>query len=72
MPSPLTGQLGQRWETTVIMVKSYAAMGGLHGAIDAARELRAESIDPKHISKIDITVGDHRLQTRLVDARAPA
>ncbi len=36
----LTGQLGQRWETTIIMVKSYAAMGGLHGAIDAARSVR--------------------------------
>jgi 2-methylcitrate dehydratase PrpD len=55
--SLLTGQLGQRWETTVIMVKSYAAMGGLHGAIDAARELRS-SVAPQDISKIDITVGE--------------
>jgi 2-methylcitrate dehydratase PrpD len=55
--SLLTGQLGQRWETTVIMVKSYAAMGGLHGAIDAARELRG-SIAPHDISAIDITVGE--------------
>jgi 2-methylcitrate dehydratase PrpD len=52
----LTGQLGQRWETTNIMVKSYAAMGGLHGAIDAARRLRP-ALDPDHISGIDITVG---------------
>ena len=55
--SLLTGQLGQRWETTIIMVKSYAAMGGLHGAIDAARQLRS-SIAPGDISKIDITVGE--------------
>ncbi len=55
--SLLTGQLGQRWETTTIMVKSYAAMGGLHGAIDAARMLRS-SIAPQTISKIDITVGE--------------
>ena len=55
--SLLTGQLGQRWETTIIMVKSYAAMGGLHGAIDAARQLRS-SIAPEDISKIDITVGE--------------
>src|ERR1700738_1156949 len=54
--SQLTGQLGQRWETTIIMVKSYAAMGGLHGAIDAARRLRP-SVDPKRVSRIDITVG---------------
>jgi 2-methylcitrate dehydratase PrpD len=55
--SLLTGQLGQRWETTVIMVKSYAAMGGLHAAIDAARELR-NSVAPQDISKVDITVGE--------------
>jgi 2-methylcitrate dehydratase PrpD len=55
--SLLTGQLGQRWETTIIMVKSYAAMGGLHGAIDAARQL-CNSIAPEDISKIDITVGE--------------
>jgi 2-methylcitrate dehydratase PrpD len=53
----LTGQLGQRWETTFIMVKSYAAMGGLHGAIDAARKLRT-SVVPEDISKVDITVGE--------------
>jgi 2-methylcitrate dehydratase PrpD len=53
----LTGQLGQRWETTIIMVKSYAAMGGLHGAIDAARQLQS-SVAPEDISKIDITVGE--------------
>lgn len=53
----LTGQLGRRWETTSIMVKSYAAMGGLHGAIDAARRLR-ESVAPENISTVDITVGE--------------
>jgi 2-methylcitrate dehydratase PrpD len=56
-PAPLTDQLGQRWETTFIMVKSYAAMGGLHGAIDAARQLRS-SVAPDDISKVDITVGE--------------
>jgi 2-methylcitrate dehydratase PrpD len=55
--SLLTGELGQRWETTIIMVKSYAAMGGLHGAIDAARQLRS-SVAPEDISKVDITVGE--------------
>jgi 2-methylcitrate dehydratase PrpD len=52
----LTNDLGYRWETSSIMVKSYAAMGGLHGAIDAARRLRA-SVDPKHVARIEITVG---------------
>ena len=52
----LTGQLGERWETGTIMVKSYAAMGGLHGAIDAARRLRP-TVDPNRVTHIDITVG---------------
>lgn len=53
----LTEALGQRWETATIMVKSYAAMGGLHAAIDAARRL-GDSVAPQAISKIDITVGE--------------
>jgi 2-methylcitrate dehydratase PrpD len=52
----LIGRLGKRWETNTIMVKSYAAMGGLHGAIDAARQLRP-SVDLHRISRIEITVG---------------
>ena len=55
--SLLTDQLGQRWESTIIMVKSYAAMGGLHAAIDAARQLRG-SFALEDISRIDITVGE--------------
>jgi 2-methylcitrate dehydratase PrpD len=55
--SLLTDQLGRRWETSSIMVKSYAVMGGLHGAVDAARKLR-ELVAPEEISKIDITVGE--------------
>jgi 2-methylcitrate dehydratase PrpD len=55
--SLLTDQLGERWETSIIMVKSYAAMGGLHGAIDAAQQLR-QSVAAEDISKIDITVGE--------------
>ncbi|MBN7413105.1 MmgE/PrpD family protein [Mycobacteroides abscessus] len=53
----LVQDLGQRWETETIMVKSYAAMGGLHGAIDAARQLRAQ-FNPSDIARIDITVGE--------------
>jgi 2-methylcitrate dehydratase PrpD len=54
-PSALTDGLGTRWETSIIMVKSYAAMGGLHGAIDAARGLHT---DPHHIRAIRLTVPD--------------
>jgi 2-methylcitrate dehydratase PrpD len=53
----LTAQLGEHWETAIIMVKSYAAMGGLHGAVDAARQLR-ECVAHEEISTIDITVGE--------------
>lgn len=53
----LTAGLGEHWETGVIMVKSYAAMGGLHGAIDAARRLRRQ-VAPDDITAIDITVGE--------------
>ncbi|MEV6129777.1 MmgE/PrpD family protein [Streptomyces violaceusniger] len=38
----LTDTLGSVWETERIAVKAYAAMGGLHAAIDAALELRSE------------------------------
>ena len=41
-----------------IMVKSYAAMGGLHGAIDAARRIRRSRCDPRTSRTIDITVGE--------------
>ncbi|MDH6245906.1 MmgE/PrpD family protein [Mycobacterium sp. OTB74] len=56
-PAPLTNGLGQWWETSVIMVKSYAAMGGLHGAIDAARRIY-DDIAGQQVSHVDITVGE--------------
>jgi 2-methylcitrate dehydratase PrpD len=56
-PAALTRGLGEHWETGIIMVKSYAAMGGLHAAIEAARALR-HSVPADDIAKIDITVGE--------------
>jgi len=53
----LTDQLGKRWETSIIKVKLYAAMGGLHPAIEAALQLR-QFVAGQDISKIDITVGE--------------
>jgi 2-methylcitrate dehydratase PrpD len=50
-------QLGTRWETTQIMVKSWAVMGGLHGAVEAARTLRGR-LDGRAIERIDVRVGD--------------
>jgi 2-methylcitrate dehydratase PrpD len=58
-PDEITARLGQRWETELIMVKSYAAQGGLHGVIEAALALRAEhDLDPASIETIGIGVGD--------------
>ncbi|WP_194925006.1 MmgE/PrpD family protein [Catenulispora pinisilvae] len=49
--------LGESWETTMVMVKSWAVMGGLHGAVQAAQALR-ERIGGRGIERIDIRVGD--------------
>jgi 2-methylcitrate dehydratase PrpD len=57
-PAQVIAGLGECWHTELIMVKSYAAQGGLHGTIQAALELRAEhDIDPKSIAHIEILVG---------------
>lgn len=57
-PAQVIAGLGEGWHTELIMVKSYAAQGGLHGTIQAALELRAEyDIDPKSIAHIEIRVG---------------
>lgn len=53
----ITAGLGDTWETDVVMVKSYAAMGGLHPVIQAARAIRDE-VDVEDIERIDIRVGD--------------
>ncbi|ORA39880.1 MmgE/PrpD family protein [Mycobacterium aquaticum] len=56
-PAALTRGLGEHWETGIIMVKSYAAMGGLHAAIEAARALRP-AVPAADIARVDITVGE--------------
>ena len=57
-PAQVIAGLGEGWHTEIIMVKSYAAQGGLHGTIQAALELRTEhNIDPNTISHIEIRVG---------------
>ena len=38
----ITADLGSRWEIDDIIVKAYAAMGGLHCAIDCARNLQRD------------------------------
>jgi 2-methylcitrate dehydratase PrpD len=56
-PAAITQGLGEHWEVTMFMVKSWAVMGGLHGAVQAARALRARLHD-RQVSRIDIRVGD--------------
>jgi 2-methylcitrate dehydratase PrpD len=58
-PQQVVAGLGESWHTELIMVKSYAAQGGLYGTIQAALELRAEhDIKPATIERIEIRVGD--------------
>ena len=57
-PAQVVAGLGEGWHTELIMVKCYAAQGGLHGTIQAALELRKEhDIDPNAVSHIEIRVG---------------
>jgi len=57
--SQISADLGERWETSVIAVKPYAAMAGLHAAIDAARKLLAEgALDPEEVTAVDIFVSE--------------
>ena len=55
--SAITRGLGDEWQTTAIMVKSWAVMGGLHGVVEAARTLR-NRLHGRTIERIDIRVGD--------------
>jgi 2-methylcitrate dehydratase PrpD len=58
-PAQIVAGLGESWHTDLIMVKSYAAQGGLHGTIQAVLELRGEhGIDPAAVERIEIRVGD--------------
>jgi 2-methylcitrate dehydratase PrpD len=51
--------LGRNWETERIVVKPYAAMGGLHSALDALFELKSQrEISPAEIDSIDIGLSE--------------
>ena len=54
----VSAALGERWETERIVVKPYAAMGGLHAPIAAVRRIRAERpFKPEDVASIDVWVG---------------
>jgi 2-methylcitrate dehydratase PrpD len=53
--SQISDGLGLRWETERITVKAYAAMGGLHAAIDAVLQLDAQRrLFPEEIERIEV------------------
>jgi aconitate decarboxylase len=55
----ITDGLGERWEMMTIAVKPYAAMAGLHAAIDAARAMLASGrIDPTRVDSITVSVSE--------------
>ena len=58
-PQQISTKLGSHWETDQILIKSYAAMGGLHAAIDAVLRIQAEApVDPGAIDRIDVDVAE--------------
>jgi 2-methylcitrate dehydratase PrpD len=57
--SQIVADLGHRWETERIAIKPYAAMAGLHAAIDAARALLADGpLDVGRVDAIEIFVSE--------------
>jgi 2-methylcitrate dehydratase PrpD len=43
-PTQIAGALGERWETERIVIKPYAAMGGLHAPLDALFEIATKRL----------------------------
>lgn len=55
-PAQVAAELGTRWETEHIALKAYAAMAGLHAAIDGTLAERANGLTADDIERIDVTV----------------
>jgi 2-methylcitrate dehydratase PrpD len=57
--SQVCAELGERWETERIVVKPYAAMGGLHAAIDALLDIMSTStLDVADVEHIDVDLSE--------------
>jgi 2-methylcitrate dehydratase PrpD len=55
----LTANLGDRWETERIVVKPYAAMGGLHAAIDALLDIiTSHGVRPQDVQRINVGLSE--------------
>jgi 2-methylcitrate dehydratase PrpD len=58
-PSQIDAELGERWETLRIAVKPYAAMAGLHAAIDAARAMLSDKPLPgQDVESIEVSMSE--------------
>lgn len=55
-PGQIAAELGIRWETGSIAVKAFAAMAGLHAAIDGTLDLRRGGLTADDVEHIDVTV----------------
>lgn len=53
----ITAGLGSLWEVERIIIKSYAAMGGIHSPLDALFEIAAQRVlEPSEIARIECDV----------------
>jgi aconitate decarboxylase len=60
--SHISADLGTVWQTALVAVKAYAAMGLLHAGIDAALQLRSEHVPPSTIKSIRIDLSEAAYQ----------
>jgi aconitate decarboxylase len=57
LPAEIDAELGTRWETDSITLKSYPAMGGVHAPLDGILQLLAEKpIAASDVAHVDIDV----------------
>jgi aconitate decarboxylase len=55
----LIADLGERWETERIVIKPYAAMGGLHAPIDALLDIiTSHEVRPHDVQRIDVDISE--------------
>ena len=59
LPAEIDSELGSRWETSAIVLKSYPAMGGVHAPLDGILELMAERpMIAADVARIDIQASE--------------
>ena len=71
-PALVSDGLGDRWETARLFIKPYPTNHFTHAGIDAARALRADGVDPREITDIELGVPAPVLRTIAQPAGAKA